>query len=630
MQAYVDLFDHKKISQFFSTVPWCLSGALQEKTMLKKALLAERARFGEGPEGVKFSLITPAWNTGLRYMEELIYSCMLQSWPNWELIIVDNGSTTTEHFPVIEAWQQRDQRIKLVKESKNLGISGGRNRALEIASGDLICILDHDDIIHPQVLGAFARVLAKNPDIAMIFTNEVKLTDDSTAITDFYSKPEFSLPGLERTNFICHFAALSRKHIDAIRLPNGEWFQPALDGVEDHDFFLRFTREDKAKVYHLPVFAYFWRVCAGSTASTVGEKPYVYDRAEKMLSRYLQEAGNLARAKFEVVPTPLFPRQLYSIHYQASNTCCASLVIPFRDQWHLTKNLLDSLLKQKGIHRHQIILINNRSGDLNTLSAMANYLRENRQKFGEIVCMDFEEPFNFGKMHNVAVKTHAKHEYLVLINNDVELLNSETLQIVLGELEVHKKTGFVGIRLTLPANRGIQHGGIKVESSPVELGLFHPNHILGNDGDLPYDERAVFANSFAFVATRRPLFDQLGGFEESYFPNGCGDVELAMRGRNAGFDSFYLGTIEAIHHESATRETADESLEEVLLSRTYGKELADGQAHRFSHCQGLDLLSRATGGIYRLPLRYRVADAVNERAKNALGPLHRAVKKMLR
>jgi GT2 family glycosyltransferase len=566
----------------------------------------------------------------VRYIEELIYSCVLQSWPHWELIIVDNGSTKRDHIAVIEEWQRRDSRIKLIQEEKNLGISGGRNRAIEHASGDLVCILDHDDIIHPQILGTYGRMCAADPRLSLIYSNEVKLADDSSAITDFYSKPEFSLAGLERTNFICHFVAMKRELMDKVRLPNGEWFQPHLDGVEDHDFYLRLCRVPEAKLEHLPVFAYFWRVCPGSTASTVGEKPYVYGRAETMLNAHLTAMGKEGAAQIDVVPTTRFPRQLYSIHYQASQAARATILIPFRDHFSLTKKLLDSLLIQDGIQRHQVILINNRSSDPETAKGLSAYLAAKASAFGKISVIDFDEPFNYGKMHNVAIRQAAENPYLLLINNDIELLDPATLQTMLGELETHEKTGFVGIRLSRPNKAGVQHGGIKVDASPVELGLFHLSHILDRNGDLPFDERSVFANSFACVATRKSLFLELGGLEESFFPNGCGDVEMAIRGRRLGYESFYLGTIEAVHHESATRETSDESVEEVLLSRMYASDLAKAQAHRFSHCEGLDLLGRGAGGIFKLPLRYRVADAVNDRVKKALGPVHRLVKKSIK
>src|SRR3990167_3293033 len=101
MEIYSDLFRNQTTNELFHKVPWCLTGTLQQPAMLQRTLLGENARFSTIERSLTFSIITPTWNTKVIFIRDLIDSCLLQSWPFWELVLLDNGSTETAHIEYI-------------------------------------------------------------------------------------------------------------------------------------------------------------------------------------------------------------------------------------------------------------------------------------------------------------------------------------------------------------------------------------------------------------------------------------------------------------------------------------------------------------------------------------------------
>ena len=140
--------------RFLRSVPWVLDAGAQDHGDLARDLRDEAPRLAALPRKPVFSLLTPMYNTPIRLLRELILSVRCQSWPHWELLLVDDGSPKKDHIETAREWANRDSRIKLHVCDENRGISGARNVAIEkIPTGTHLAILDHDDIIHPMALG---------------------------------------------------------------------------------------------------------------------------------------------------------------------------------------------------------------------------------------------------------------------------------------------------------------------------------------------------------------------------------------------------------------------------------------------------------------------------------------------
>ena len=627
MLHYNALLDSEELGSFFATVPWCLGGSLQQAPMLRRALQLEYERFSEWKNPLHISIVTPMWNTNLRYLQELIYSCVLQSWPYWELVLVDNGSTSCDHLGEAKKWEKNDKRLRVITSPSNLGISGGRNLGIKNSRGSVICFLDHDDILHPQALGILARAFHAEQRVNFIYTNEVKLSEDSTSITDYFHKPGFALADLRRTNYLCHLVAIRRDFLTKLG-DKGPYFRAEFDGCEDHDLYLRLATSADFCAKHIPVFAYFWRLSASSTAEDIAAKPYVYERAERMLTEHLEQSGLLPYTTIATKPKP--PRQLYSLRFRPQHRELVTVIIAYRDQWHLTESCLTQLSRQDLAASLRIVLVDNASQEQCTGQKINALIAKLQPCFDTIKAVHYGGAFNYGKIHNQILKEHVDSSAVLLLNNDVELSTTTTVANMLGELQAHPQTGFVGIRLLYPKHHSVQHAGIKITIDTLNLGLFRAIHVLDADSEFPFDERSAPAVTFACALTRKETIQRLGGFDDLYFPNGQSDVELCLRALRAGYPSFYLGGTTAIHAESATRACADESFEQLQLSLKQASPLVYARIRPYTHMNTKHLVSNSADFRFFLPLRYRLADRINIFLKRSFAPFHRLLKLVLR
>lgn len=628
-QNYFDIVEKDSIaSRLLSEVPWVLDGSFQDKALLQRALITENAVIAEC-ETFTFSLITPMWDTPPQFLKELIASCRLQTWADWELILVDDASTKTEHLAVAKEWAERDSRIHFYQNPTNLGIAGARNSAIRHSGGPVIGILDHDDLLHPQLLGVFGRYFNTNPAVNLLYCNEVKISTDSTKITDFYAKPEFDLPTLIRTNYICHFLAIRRSLLDPL-LQSGEAFNRELDGVEDHDLLLRLSQSESFRPHHLPIFGYCWRESPGSTATSLDEKPYVRENAKKMLQGYLESAK--PGTSFAVrTHGEGGNHTLYSIHAKPKDLKRLSVIVPYKDQPDLTVRCLEGLLRQDCALEVDIWLINNDSEEPHTAKKISDFVSDRERPNFRFHRIDYSGAFNFGKMHNWVVNAHANEaDLLLFLNNDVELISNQCLSTLAGELEAQPSIAFTGIKLWYPGRQTIQHAGIKPVPPVSGIGFFRTTHIVGGHEEYAHDEHVVLAVTFACAMVRRKVFEALGGFDETFFPNGYGDVDMCLKAISQGYHNFYFGTLEGIHHEASTRTPHGEELEASLLSMNCSDKLMRYLIEQYGHNLHLGWNYEPGSNLFQMHLRYRVADQVNAVLKRFAKPAHSVLKALLK
>jgi GT2 family glycosyltransferase len=620
------------VAALFGKLPFALHGHPQNRADLARTLANEAGRLAELPDGPRISLLTAMWNTPPAYLEELIASCRWQTWPQWELVLVDDASTRPDHLAVAKRWAAADSRIKLVRSERNQGISGARNVAYANATGDFVGILDHDDLLHPQTLGLFARYLATQPAVSFLFCNEVKLNAGSTMVSEFYAKPGYDLATLERSNYICHFAVQSRAIAEALLRRDGVLFRSAYDGAEDHDYFLRLASapagEPAFVAAHLPVFGYYWRKAEGSTAESLDQKPYVRERGLKMLQ------AHFARIAPDRPPPEIRAagergaNLFYSSRFKPAPGRRLGVVIPFRDGWPLTRSCLEALERQETSLAIEIVLVDNGSSDPATASALGAWLAAPRRHRYRL--RRDGGAFNFARLNNQGVaEVAAAVDFVLLLNNDVELTSADALEALAGELDWHADVGFVGLRLWYPGGQELQHGGIKVAPPLAGLGFYQTTHVLGAR-EFVADEHVAPAVTFACAMCRIDLWRRLGGLDEVFVPNGYGDVDACLRAAALGYRSFYLGTVEGVHHESKTRRPQSEELEQIWLSERYGGQLGALRSRSLGYDVQLGATFAAGGKPwFEMQLRYRVADAINDGLKRLLGPWHRRLKRLV-
>ena len=619
---------------FVARVPWAIAGTVQEH--IGRTLANEAARFAgiadQAADAVKISIITPLYNTPPRLLTELLASVRAQTWPHWELILVDDASPDQGHMALADAAAAADPRVKVIRAAARGGISAARNLGISTSTGDWIGFADHDDLLHPQALGVFVRWIRENRDLNFLYSNEVKLSEDSRQLGDFLYKPGFCRSTLMRVNYIAHLAMIRRDVLNGLRLPDGSWFRGAYDGVEDHDFFLRMSDLPGLRPGHIPLFLYCWRRVEGSTADTLDAKPYVHERGVKMVREYLSGHGLEA---LDIAPAlPDAGNRFLRVKFSdpvATKAARILVVVPFKDGWNLTHACLESLERQKTRATEvTCVLVDNNSQDSGTRRQLAAWMGQARRFKYQV--MDFPGAFNFARMNNDAIGSFATDEttHVLFLNNDVELRDEATLDVMVSNLAHDKGVAFCGIRLDYPGagglqRGGIQHGGIKFGLEMRGGPLFRTTHMTGAE-EYAMDDHVVTAVTFAAAMCRKEILDGTGGLEESWLPNGLGDVDICLRAARAGYRNFYLGSVTGIHHESKTRKDFCEDLEQVIL---YERNAALIQPMMLRQ-MGYDTFAGLQQGAawFAKPLRYRIADRANAMLKGILGPFHRQLRNL--
>jgi O-antigen biosynthesis protein len=224
------------------------------------------------------SVVMPVYDPEARALAAAIESVVHQTYENWELCIADDVSTTTHVRPMLEGYAARDGRIRIVWREQQGHIAAASNSAVEIARGDFVVLLDHDDLLAPNALAEVARVIEANSTVDFIYSDEDKLDFDDTHIEPFF-KPAWSPTLLATCNYITHLAALRRRLVLEVG-----GFQDETVGSQDHDLFLRVTERSRA-VAHIPQVLYSWRKSRMSTAVGSSAKPYATEAARRALQR---------------------------------------------------------------------------------------------------------------------------------------------------------------------------------------------------------------------------------------------------------------------------------------------------------------------------------------------------------
>ena len=202
-------------AEFLRSTPWILDALQQSSEPIIRALRDEAGRFEDLPRQPSFSLLTVLRDTPPPYLREFILSVRCQSYQNWELLLVDDGSTSREHLAVARLWANRDTRIKLRSLAVPLGPSRARNLAMTEASGDYVIVTDGDGVLHPMALGVFVRHINEDSKVNLVFANEAEIDSSSSSLINFLLKPPFDLFTLLYIPYVGRLYAVGR---DCLRL----------------------------------------------------------------------------------------------------------------------------------------------------------------------------------------------------------------------------------------------------------------------------------------------------------------------------------------------------------------------------------------------------------------------------
>ena len=515
------------------------AAALLKKPLFTESELAEQRKH-QFPKSIKFSIVVPLFNTPEKFLREMIQSVIDQTYANWELCLADGSDA--EHGLVEKICRQyakKDSRIKYKKLEKNLGISGNTNACLEMASGDYIGLFDHDDLLHPAALYEVMRAICEQ-DADFIYTDELTFSGNTSNIITAHFKPDYAPDNLRANNYICHFSVFSDKILE-----NVKGFRSEYDGSQDHDFILRAT-ECAKKIVHIPEILYYWRSHPNSVAADINSKPYASIAGRKAVH------DHITRHNMEsiVESTKAFPA-MYRVEYSLKEKPLISIIIPNKNHIEDLRKCVNSILNKSTYPSYEIIIVDNDSDEM----VVEDYYKALKQN-EKIRIVSWNKKFNFSAICNYGVG-FAKGRYVVLLNNDTEVITESWLEEMLMYAQ-RQDVGAVGAKLYF-ANNTIQHAGVVLGMGRHRTAGYIFSKVdkenLGYMGRLCYAQN-LSAVTFACVMIPRHVWDEVGGLDES-FAVAFNDVDMCMRIRKAGYLIVWTPYAELYHYESKSRGLED-------------------------------------------------------------------------
>ncbi|WP_088890484.1 glycosyltransferase [Leptolyngbya ohadii] len=495
------------------------------------------------------SVIVPVYNTPEAFLRDAIESVLAQVYPHWELCLADDASPDPHVREVLEEYAGKDDRIKVVFREENGHISRCSNSALELATGEYIALLDHDDTLPPEALYEVAFLLNQHPEADMVYSDEDKL-DASGKRCHPYFKPDWCPDTFLSWMYTCHLGVYRRSVINEI-----SGFRVGYEGSQDYDLVLRFT-EKTDKIFHIPKILYHWRIHEQSAASGIEAKPYAYIAAEKAIAEALERRGTPGRV--EGVPNY---GGCYIVSYDIVNPGKVSIIIPTRDLGRLVNQCLDSIFTKTTYPNYEVILIDNGSTEAYTEKVINDWLNREPERFR---CYSLPIPFNYSKLNNFGV-SKASGDYLLFLNNDTEVLTPDWLEIMVGHAQ-RKSVGAVGSLLLYPDDT-IQHAGVTIGMGGVAGHLYvrMPRTESGYFGQL----RTVTnysAVTGACLMCRRDVFEAVGGFNEA-MPVAFNDIDLCLRIVQQGYHNLCTTQAVLYHYESKSRGYEDTPEKQLRFSK---------------------------------------------------------------
>jgi GT2 family glycosyltransferase len=487
----------------------------------------------------RFSILTPVHETDPRVLRRMLRSVRRQSLGDWELCLVDDGSRRPHVREILARAQAEDERIRVEHRGENGGIVAASNDALEMARGELVALLDHDDELHPDALAHVAEAIERTPEADYVYTDEDKIDARGHHSAPFF-KPDWSPERLRTQMYTCHLSVLRRSLVEEVG-----GFDPEFQGSQDWDLVLRVTERARA-VAHVPRVLYHWRMLETSAASAAEAKPWAFEAGRRAVQAHCERTGLPAEVELDDAD----PGVLH-LRPRLDRQPSVSIVIPTAGQVRdvrfepvvLVVNCVRGIVERSTYENYEIVCVVDDDID-------PRVLEELREIAGDrLRLVRFDGPFDFSAKVNLGA-IHSEGEHLLLLNDDIDVTTPEWIERM-AMYSSQEEIGVVGARLVWGDTR-LQHVGLSFEN-----GL--PEHLYrGFAGDFRGYMNAVLvarnclAVTGACLMTRRQVFDEVGGLTTE-LPVNFNDVDYCLKAYRDGRRIVYDPDLLLYHFESSSR-----------------------------------------------------------------------------
>jgi GT2 family glycosyltransferase/glycosyltransferase involved in cell wall biosynthesis len=552
--------------------------------------------------GPKISIVVPTYNTPRQFLQELIDGLWAQFYPNWELCFADDASPQGHVREMLAAAAARDSRIKFVIRDRNGHISVATNSALELATGDFVAFLDHDDLLPPDALLHVAEAIAARPDAEMVYTDEDKI-DEAGRRYDPHFKGRWNPEMALTHNDVHHLKVIRRSLVEkAGRLREG------YEGAQDFDLILRcveLMRDDR--ILHVPFVCYHWRAHESSTAQKGDQKGYLFDAARRGIEDALHRRQLRATA---FLPT-LMKENALCLHQLrwdpallAENN--VTIVIPVKNRPELLRACLASLERTVNWRHVRLVIVDDGSTEPATIALLAGLEARADLRCKVIRTGQPDAPFNYSRLVNLGT-AEADTPLVLHLNNDIVAQEAGWLEDMVGWTTI-PGVGVVGARLVRPDGQ-LDHAGISINPRgglPHSVFAGLPQDDFGYFF-LPHAARDALAVTGACLLTRTDLYRQLGGFDDRDFQVAYNDVDYCLRAAQAGYRTVYTPQATLTHLGSASRGNRYTEQEHLAFVQRYPNLRDSYLSEVFEHIGSSLRVDPCDHRYARRPLRLRLA-----------------------
>ncbi|HAW52026.1 MAG TPA: glycosyl transferase family 2 [Flavobacteriales bacterium] len=493
---------------------------------------AEAEKFSHQP---LISIVVPVYKPNLLFLEAAVNSVINQCYSNWELCLVDDASGQLELTEYLNKISLEDKRIRVKFRKENGHISACTNDAIDLASGTYIAFMDQDDVLSTDALYHVAKNINLYPAAEIFYSDEDKMGEDGTRRHPHF-KPDYAPHNLLSRNYFGHLVTVSSEMLSQtgkLRL--------GFEGSQDYDLWLRIV-EKAGQIIHIPRVLYHWRMHKDSTAGNEGAKNYAFENGIKALDEALKRRGIKGKAEL-LKDSP----GVYRIRYELIKEDLISIVIPTKDNASVLGVCLKSVFEKSSYQNFEVLLVNNNSEQESTFDLLEKWKRKEPNRFR---VLNQTYPFNFSKLMNAAAR-EARGAYLLLLNNDTEVLQEDWMEVMLAHAQ-RPETGAVGVKLLFP-NDTIQHGGVVIGIQGLAGHTFV---------SAPRDEPGYFyylkavsdysAVTAACLLVSKQQYFEVGGFDEELAVE-YNDVDFCLKLVEKGYYNVFVPDVEMYHYESLTR-----------------------------------------------------------------------------